>query len=125
MTPPVLDSQTSSPLFLKRAGAEWEELGGGLQRQVLGYDASIMMVRVRFSEEGAVGALHHHPHRQTTLVESGRFEVEIDGEKQVLEAGDGFYIPPNVVHGVVALEPGVLTDVFTPAREDFLPGRVG
>jgi hypothetical protein len=25
------------------------------------------------------------------------------------------------VHGVVALEPGTLIDVFTPAREDFTP----
>jgi quercetin dioxygenase-like cupin family protein len=119
MTASVLDGQPSSPVFVKRTGVAWEDLGGGLQRQILGYDESIMMVRVRFME-GAVGALHQHPHRQTTLVESGRFEVEIAGEKQVLEAGDGFYIPPNVEHGVVALEAGVLADVFTPAREDFL-----
>jgi quercetin dioxygenase-like cupin family protein len=109
----------TSSVFVKSADLEWEVLGGGVERQILGYDGSIMMVRVRFTE-GAVGALHQHPHRQTTLVESGRFEVEIDGEKQVLEAGDGFYIPPNVRHGVVALQAGVLADVFTPAREDFL-----
>jgi quercetin dioxygenase-like cupin family protein len=108
-----------SGAFVKSADLEWEELGGGLERQVLGYDEALMLVRVRFTE-GAVGALHHHPHRQVTLVEAGRFEVEIAGEKQVLEAGDSFFVAPDLVHGVVALEAGVLADVFTPARADFL-----
>ncbi len=108
-----------SQLFLKSAELEWEDLGGGIQRQILGYDDALMMVRIRF-EEGAVGAVHHHPHRQTSFVEAGRFEVEVEGEKQVLVAGDGFFIPPDLKHGVVALEPGVLVDVFAPAREDFL-----
>lgn len=105
--------------FIHGAERPWTDLGGGVSRQILGHDEAVMMVRVRFAA-GAVGALHRHPHRQVTLVESGRFEVEIDGEKRVLSAGDGFFIPPDVEHGVVALEAGVLADVFAPAREDFL-----
>jgi len=112
-----------SKAFVKSSELRWEDLGGGIQRQILGYDDSLMLVRVRFVD-GAVGALHHHPNRQVSLVESGRFEVEIAGEKQVLSAGDSFFISPDVVHGVVALEPGVLADIFTPAREDFLPVSV-
>jgi quercetin dioxygenase-like cupin family protein len=108
-----------SELFVGSDGRAWEELGGGVSRQVMGYDAQLMMVRVRF-EAGAVGAVHHHPHRQATYVESGCFRVELDGRVRVLRAGDGFFVPPEVEHGVVALEPGVLVDVFTPAREDFL-----
>ena len=48
------------------------------------------------------------------------FEVEINNQKQVLKQGDGFYIPPNTVHGCVCLEKGVLVDVFSPKREDFI-----
>ena len=106
-------------LFVRGADRPWEDLGGGVQRQLLGHDGELMMVRVRF-EAGAVGALHHHVHRQATIVESGRFRVEIADRSQVLQAGDGFFIPPDVEHGVVAMEPGVLVDVFAPAREDFL-----
>ncbi len=105
--------------FVRGADRPWKELGGGVRRQVLGHDEAVMMVRVRF-EAGAVGALHRHPHRQATLVESGRFRVQIGGEEQTLGAGDGFFVPPGVEHGVVALEAGVLADVFAPAREDFL-----
>lgn len=109
----------ASDVFIKSSAIEWEEVGEGITRQIMGYDEGLMLVRVRFEKE-AVGALHSHPHRQVTYVESGRFEVEVGQEKEVLVSGDGFYIPPDVEHGVLALEGGVLIDVFAPAREDFL-----
>jgi len=108
-----------SELFVQEERLDWETTGNGVQRKILGYDAAIMMVRVRF-QKGSRGAVHSHPHRQVTLVEKGSFEVEIDREKKKLKAGDSFFIPPDVQHGVLALEEGILLDVFTPAREDFL-----
>ena len=119
-----MENMTQSSVFVKSEEVPWEDAGPGLKRQLLGYDAGLMLVRVRF-DEGAVGQLHHHPHRQVTYVESGSFEVQIDDAKQVLTAGDGFYIPPEVEHGAVALEEGCLIDVFAPAREDFLSNGRG
>ena len=97
----------------------WEVTGPGLSRKILGYDEALMLVCARF-EKGAVGALHHHPHRQVTYVAAGSFEVEIDGVKRTLNTGDSFFVAPNLVHGAIALESGMLVDVFAPAREDFL-----
>jgi len=97
----------------------WEDLGDGVKRQIMGFDKNIMMVRAAF-EKGAVGKLHKHFHSQTTYVASGKFEVEIDGKKKILSIGDGFYIPPDLMHGAVCLEAGILIDVFSPLREDFL-----
>jgi quercetin dioxygenase-like cupin family protein len=74
-------------------------------------------------DKGGVGTLHQHPHTQITHVESGVFEVEIGEEKKVLKAGDAFYIPPNIMHGAVCLEAGVLIDVFSPMREDFIDNK--
>ena len=34
--------------------------------------------------------------------------------------GDSFLVPPDAVHGAVAVEAGVLVDVFTPMRDDFV-----
>lgn len=107
------------PVFVKQSDVEWEAVGEGLRRKILGYDDGLMLVYVDF-EAGAIGTPHSHPHRQVSYVAEGRFEVEIDGEKSILEAGDTFFVPPNLVHGAVALESGVLIDVFAPAREDFL-----
>ncbi|NNC56693.1 MAG: cupin domain-containing protein, partial [Woeseiaceae bacterium] len=71
-------------------------------------------------DKGAVGEVHAHTHAQVAYVVSGKFEVFISGKKKILGPGDGFYIQPNVDHGAVCLEPGVLIDVFSPVREDFL-----
>ncbi len=100
---------------------KWEELGGGVSRKFLGFDNQIMMVQVKF-EKGAIGSPHHHFHTQTTYCAKGKFEFEIDGQKQVVSAGDGVYIQPNWSHSAVCLEEGMLIDVFSPVREDFLDG---
>lgn len=107
--------------FIEDAGIEWSDLGGGVKRKIMCYDNRVMLVKVVF-EKGAVGALHSHHHTQISHVDSGVFEVEIAGEKKVLKAGDAFYVTPDAIHGVVCLEAGMLVDVFSPMREDFISG---
>ncbi|MEM6631506.1 MAG: cupin domain-containing protein [Bacteroidota bacterium] len=97
----------------------WEEVGPGLKRQMMGYDGKIMLVKVAF-EVGAVGNLHEHYHSQVTYVESGEFEMTIGDQIKTIKAGDSYYIPPHIRHGCVCKKKGVLIDVFSPAREDFL-----
>jgi quercetin dioxygenase-like cupin family protein len=97
----------------------WEPADTGIRRKILTYDAGVMMVRVAF-EAGAVGAPHSHPHIQCSLVEEGVFDITIDGRTERLRRGDSFLVPSNAIHGAVAVEAGVLLDVFTPMREDFV-----
>ncbi|WP_163397742.1 cupin domain-containing protein [Flavobacterium fluviatile] len=113
--------ERSSQKFIITKEMEWEKLGGGVSRKFLGYDNQIMMVQVSF-EKGALGAPHQHFHTQATYCVSGKFEFEIDGVKQIVEAGDGVYIQPNLWHSAVCLEEGMLIDTFSPVREDFLSG---
>jgi quercetin dioxygenase-like cupin family protein len=107
-----------SEAFIAADRAVTEYLDGGIARQILGNGPDLMVVRVWFDKD-AVGEVHAHPHSQSTYVESVRFEVVIDGEKRVLGAGDGFYVAPHLDHGAVCIDPGVLIDTFSPAREDF------
>ena len=111
----------ASELYIPDRNIEWEDLGGGVSRKILGWDNQIMMVKVKF-EEGAVGSPHKHFHTQTTYIESGKFEFSIADKKQIAEKGDGLYIPPNELHSALCLEAGVLIDVFSPVREDYLDG---
>lgn len=111
----------SSDKYMVSKEMDWEALGGGVSRKFLGYDNQIMMVRVKF-EKGALGTPHQHFHTQATYVVSGKFEFEIDGIKKIVEAGDGVYIEPNLLHSAVCLEEGELIDTFSPVREDFLSG---
>ncbi|MEQ9287819.1 MAG: cupin domain-containing protein [Cyclobacteriaceae bacterium] len=111
----------NSEKYIITSEMEWEELGGGVSRKMLGYDNQIMMVLVKF-EKGALGTPHQHFHTQTTYVAEGSFEFEIDGVKKVVNGGDGVYIEPNLLHSAVCLEAGMLIDTFSPVREDFLDG---
>ena len=92
----------------------------GVTRQVLSDHADLMVVAFRFEEKGAVGALHDHPHVQSTYVESGKFRFTVDDEEREVSKGDSFVIPSGLTHGCVCLEPGTLVDCFTPRREDVL-----
>jgi quercetin dioxygenase-like cupin family protein len=112
-------SMGHSNLFVESESLAWKTVGEGVQRKILGYDPELMMVHVTF-KKGSIGPVHKHPHRQVTFVEGGSFEVQIGREKKILKTGDCFFVPPDVDHGVVALEDGGLVDVFTPSREDFL-----
>lgn len=109
--------QQSKPFFIATEEKIYNA-DKGMTRQFVGYDKDMMMVKVMF-EKDAVGVAHAHPHVQTTYVSSGKFEVTIGDEKKNLQPGDGFYIEPNVKHGCVCLEAGILIDVFSPIREDF------
>lgn len=106
--------------FVEDNSMEWEVVAPGMRRKIMAYDDSMMLVKVDF-EKGAVGTLHHHYHTQISYVVKGKFEVQIDGKKQLLQAGDVFMVEPNLVHGAVCMEDGMLIDMFSPKREDFLP----
>lgn len=108
--------------FQRGSEMTWEYADQGIERQIFGYDDRVMMVKVKF-EKGAVGALHEHPHTQVSYVESGVFEITINDKSEMLQQGDGFYVPPDALHGAVCVESGILVDVFSPYREEFLISR--
>ena len=106
-------------IFFRSEDTSFESVDQGVNRKILGYDQNIMMVQVDF-EKDATGALHRHPHAQSTYVLSGIFDVTIEGETKVLKEGDCFVVPGNCLHGVYCKQKGSLIDAFSPAREDFL-----
>lgn len=109
-------------IFLLSKQIKTETVGAGVTRQILGYSKEIMLVKVVF-EKGSVGDMHSHPHVQSSYIESGRFEVTVGGNTQILEKGDGFFVPSGELHGLICLEAGSVIDTFTPAREDFLKAK--
>jgi len=110
---------TNATVFFEKDKLKWEAVDAKIQRQVVGYDDKIMMVNVKFDKDG-IGAMHYHPHTQVTYVAEGKFEVTVGDETKIVKKGDSFFIPSNVMHGVICVEEGILIDVFSPMREDFL-----
>ena len=96
-----------------------EQSGEGVSRKVLAYCDGLMCVENVF-EQGAVGPIHSHPHTQITYVASGAFSFTIGEEAKVVRKGDAMLKQDEVIHGCVCVEPGILIDIFTPMREDFV-----
>ena len=110
---------TEPTLFSQPDAKPWTPTADGNRRRVILHTEELMMVEFDF-EKGGVGALHSHPHVQSSYVAEGRFEVTIDGKTDIVEKGGAYIVPSGLVHGVKALEAGRLVDTFAPYRADFL-----
>ncbi len=105
-------------VFAQPGDGKLTQLDGSTRRVVLDLP-ELMLVEFTFVK-GGIGALHSHPHVQSSYIAEGVFDVTIDGVTQRIAAGGAYIVPSGLVHGVVALEAGKLIDSFTPQREDFL-----
>ena len=108
----------SEKVFAQPGDGKVTQLDGSTRRVILDLP-ELMLVEFTFIK-GGIGALHSHPHVQSSYIAEGVFDVTIDGVTQRLAAGGAYIVPSGVVHGVVAIEAGKLIDSFTPRREDFL-----
>ena len=91
----------------------------GVSRKVMAYNEQVMMCEITF-EKGAKGNPHSHPHTQVTYIVEGSFAFTVGEETKVVNKGDTVLMPSGVLHGCECLEAGVLCDVFTPMRQDFI-----
>lgn len=71
-------------------------------------------------EEGNSLPKHAHPHEQVVNLIEGSFEITVDAESEVIEAGSVVIIPSNVMHSGKALTPCRIIDVFYPVRTDYM-----
>lgn len=106
-------------MITRKTAVSAVKTGEGVERRILARGGGLMTVEFSF-EKGAVGAVHTHPHEQVGYIAKGRFILEAGGRREEIGVGDTYYVAPNEPHGVVALEEGIIVDVFTPQREDFL-----
>ena len=114
-----MDKQHKGVRWVPASEITGETSSPGVVRRILAYGQNAMCVENHF-EQGAVGALHSHPHTQITYVVSGRFQFTIGDETRDVGPGDTLLKEDGVVHGCTCLEAGVLLDFFSPMREDFV-----
>jgi|DewCreStandDraft_1066081.scaffolds.fasta_scaffold02767_4 quercetin dioxygenase-like cupin family protein len=106
------------PRFTAHAAAPAVELWPGVYRRTLVWGERTLLAEITL-RQGAVVPDHQHPHEQIGYVVRGRLEFIVEGRRAVLGAGDGYLIPGNAVHRVVALEDSVALDIFAPVREEY------
>jgi quercetin dioxygenase-like cupin family protein len=75
--------------------------------------------------KGATVPWHHHVNEQVTMLKSGLLQFETPEKQVLVRPGEAMVIPPDLPHRVEALEESMATDVFTPARGDWIRGEDG
>ena len=99
-----------------------ESIAEGINRQMVTGDR-LMVCRLTIAAR-TVTPIHSHVHEQMTLVERGRADFFIEGQKRTAKAGDVLLFPSGIQHGATMLdEEVVLVDIFSPPREDFLRAK--
>ena len=97
-----------------------EQLTEGIERIfVTGARSTIADLRLA---KGIVVPTHQHPAEQLTWVRSGHLRLVVDGETFDVPAGSVLRIPAAVPHQATAVEDSVVTDLFSPRRDDWLGG---
>ena len=97
-----------------------EQLNDKVRRRMI-TGTNEMLVQWEFVRGAYVGR-HSHPHEQIVVMRQGRLKLIVGDSETVMGPDDIVVIPPNVVHEAEALEDTVVTDIFSPPREDFLTG---
>mgnify|MGYP003575714313 FL=1 len=99
-----------------------ESVAQGITRQMVSGDR-LMVCRLTLAAR-TVTPVHSHVHEQITLVERGRADFFVEGQRRTASAGDVLLFPSGIQHGATMLdEEVVLIDIFSPPREDFLKAK--
>jgi len=107
-------------MFHKQDDTGFKELQDGVRLKALVYGEKTLLAEFRL-EKGKALPRHSHPHEQTGYLVEGRIRLTIGEASFDAEPGDSWNIPSQVEHDVEVLEDTVVIEVFSPAREDYLP----
>jgi quercetin dioxygenase-like cupin family protein len=110
-------------MFSKRSDNGYAPALDGIERKTLVHGDKTLLTEFRL-RKGSTLPRHAHPHEQTGYLVNGRIRVSIGTEQYEAQAGDSWCIPGGVEHGADILEDSVAIEVFSPVREDYLPGGV-
>jgi quercetin dioxygenase-like cupin family protein len=93
----------------------------GIRMKTLCYGERTLMTEFLL-ERGRTLPVHSHPYEQTGYLVRGHLRLRIGPAEQDVSPGDSWCIPGGVEHGAQILEDSIALEVFSPVREDYLPG---
>ena len=108
-------------MFCKKDQGQQRQLLEGVQLTTLVHGEKTLMGEFRLTK-GAKIPPHAHPHEQTGIMISGKLRFKVGDDLFEAESGDSWCIPGGVEHTADVLENSVVVEVFSPVREDYLPG---
>jgi quercetin dioxygenase-like cupin family protein len=109
-------------MFNKRSTADYKDALPGIRQETLVFGERTLMTEFLLKANHPLPE-HAHPFEQTGYLVSGHIMLKIGDETCDTSAGDSWCIPANVKHGARVIEDSVAVEVFSPVRQDYLPGK--
>jgi len=107
-------------MFERHMDSGYRTLLDGIDMKTMVYGEKTLMTKF-FLAKKSVLPRHAHLYEQTGYCLSGRLRLFIGDETFDAGPGDSWCIPGDIDHGAEIMEDAVVIEVFSPAREDYLP----
>lgn len=105
-------------MIVKRENAQKREFKS-VSFDVLSIGEKTMVTKMSYKQGDEV-PFHSHPNEQSGYVISGKHKIIFQDSNEILNVGDSYSIPENILHSWIVIEAGEVIDVFSPIREDYL-----
>jgi quercetin dioxygenase-like cupin family protein len=109
-------------MFEQRSGSGYCPALDGIERKTLVHGEETLLTEFRL-RKGAVLPRHSPPHEQTGYLVKGRIRLSMGSEQYEAQEGDSWCIPGGGEHGADILENSAAIEVFSPVRDDYVPGQ--
>lgn len=87
--------------------------------EVLSIGKKTMVTKMNYKLGDQV-PFHSHPNEQSGYIISGKYKIIFQNSREILNVGDSYSIPENILHSWEVIEEGEVLDVFSPIRKDYL-----
>lgn len=109
-------------MFSKADENGYKEVLPGIRLKTLVHGEKTLFAEFRM-EAGSSLPRHAHLHEQTGFLVAGRVKLTIGQQTFEAGPGDSWCIPGNTEHSAEILAQSHAIEVFSPVREDYLPGK--
>jgi quercetin dioxygenase-like cupin family protein len=107
-------------VFEKHSTEDYTDPLPGIRQKTLVFGERTLMTEFLLAKNSSLPN-HTHPYEQTGYLVKGHIVLRIAETERDTTPGDSWCIPMNVPHGARILEDSIAIEIFSPAREDYLP----
>jgi len=109
-------------MFYKKSGEGYHSRIKGIDQKTLVYGGKTLLTEFHLKKDSIIPP-HMHPYEQTGYLISGHMVFMVGNERYDTHPGDSWCIAADAEHSAEVVEDSVVVEVFSPVREDYLPGK--
>jgi quercetin dioxygenase-like cupin family protein len=106
--------------FSKHSAEGYKEALRGIRQKTLVFGDRTLMTEFVLTKDNILPE-HSHPYEQTGYLVKGHILLKIGTTQHDVHTGDSWNIPANKNHGACIIEDSTAIEIFSPAREDYIP----